>query len=360
VRDLQVCTMVQFPRQTSMARPLARCATGILAAALLFEVGLRPFVAGWNQPEGPVRTIRNYIEGFSVAHFEPDALGTFGNRLTGNPEVAGATEGVIIGDSHVIAQAVRDGETMGAVIERLSRSAGRPLNVRQYGWSSANAPTFLAAAEPLLRARNPAWAAVILNAANISVYALTTTQNWRMEAAPDDSFRLIDMRPAPDIGRLQKLRREMGRSALALALWRRVGLIQNSRANEESYTEKAPLEQHDPRLAQEAAHVPRATVLGLKRAYGPRLLIVYTPEFFGTHYDSRDPLELEVLGLCAENGVACFSTREALSRERYEQSRLSRGFHNTAPGDGHFNATGHRIIGEEIWRYLAAHSSPPS
>jgi hypothetical protein len=351
--------MVQFPRQTSMARPLARCATGILAAALLFEVGLRPFVAGWNQPEGPVRTIRNYIEGFSVAHFEPDGLSTFGNRLTGNPEIAGATEGVIIGDSHVIAQAVRDRETMGAVIERLSRSAGRPLNVRQYGWSSANAPTFLAAAEPLLRARNPAWAAVILNAANISVYALTTTQNWRMEAAPDDSFRLIDMRPAPDIGRLQKLRREMGRSALALALWRRVSLIQN-RAATEDIPEKMPLQQHDLLLTQEAARVPRATVLGLKKAYGRRLLIVYTPEFFGTRYDSEEPIEIEVLGLCAQNGVACISMRAALARERFEQSRLSRGFHNTAPGDGHFNATGHRVIGAEIWRYLSTHSSPPS
>src|SRR5580658_1990994 len=123
---------------------MTRSALGVLAAALLFELGLRPFVAGWNQPEGPVRTVRSYYEGISVAHFEPDGWGTYGNRLTGNPPLAGAPEGLILGDSHVVAQAVRDQETMGAVVERLSREGGHPLNVRQYGWTSANAATYLA------------------------------------------------------------------------------------------------------------------------------------------------------------------------------------------------------------------------
>src|ERR1700722_14613160 len=116
------------------------CALGVLAAALVFELMLRPFVAGSNHSAGPVRTIRSYFEGTSVAHFEPDGLGTYGNRLTGNSPLAGAPEGLIVGDSHVVAQAVRDEETMGAVIERLSRADGRPLNVHQYGWISGNAP----------------------------------------------------------------------------------------------------------------------------------------------------------------------------------------------------------------------------
>jgi hypothetical protein len=334
-------------------RSYAGCALGILAAALIFELALHPFVAGGNQPASPVRTIRNYFEGISVAHFEPDGLGTFGNRLTGNPPLANAPEGLIVGDSHVVAQAVRDQETMGAVIERLARAAGRPLNVRQYGWTSANAPTYLASAESLLRARNPAWVAVILNASNISVEALTTRQNWRMEVANDDSFRLIDMRSSQPPGGLQSMRQQMGRSALALALWRRFGLIRNQASNENTFGQ-------DPQLAHEAARVPRITVLGLKKAYGPRLLIVYAPALFGTHYDSVEAVEKEVLALCVREGVACLSVHDALARERYDQFRLSRGFHNTAPGEGHFNATGHRIIGQEIWRQLYARSWPPN
>lgn len=327
---------------------LARGAAGILTAALLFDLCLRPFVAGSNRKDGQVRTIRSYYEGISVAHFENDGFGTYGDRLTGHPPIEGAPVGMILGDSHVIAQAVGDEETMGAVIQRLSRAAGSALNVRQYGWSSGNAPTYFAEAEPLLRAHDAAWVAVVLNAANISVYALTTTQNWRMEVAADDSVRLIDMRPSPAVGRVQTLRREIGRSALALALWRRIGQIHPG------INPATP----DPRLAEEGARVPRATVLGLKRAYGSRLLIVYTPEDFGTHYDSPEPMEHELLELCAQNGVACISVRDALARERYQHLQLSRGFHNTAPGAGHFNATGHRVIGEEIWRYLLRwHSS---
>ena len=56
---------------------------------------------------------------------------------------------MIIGDSHVVAYSVRDEETMGSVVERLSRTAGRRLNVRQYGWHGANSPTFFGALQNL-------------------------------------------------------------------------------------------------------------------------------------------------------------------------------------------------------------------
>ena len=180
---------------------------------------------------------------------------------------------------------------------------------------------------------------------------------------PEDSFRLIDMR-SPKFSRVQSLRQQVGRSALALALWRRFGLIQNQASNEKSFVQRdlvqRDLEQGDPQLALDAARVPRITVRGLKKAYGPRLLIVYSPAFFGTRYDSVEPPEREILALCVQEGVACLSVRDALAQERYEQFRLSRGFHNTAPGAGHFNATGHRIIGQQIWRYISGWSWPPT
>jgi hypothetical protein len=336
----------------------ARCAAGVLAAAALFELGLRPFVAGFNQPAGPVRTIRSYAEGFSVAHFSPDGLGTYGNRLTGNPPLQGAPEGLIVGDSHVIGQAVRDEETMGAVVERLSRSARRPLNVRQYGWSSANAPTYLGSGEELLAARNPAWVAVVINA-YFSVHALTARRNWRMVMNPDGSYQLIDVRPPSAMNRPPTMRQQIGRSTLALAVFQRVVMIWNTSVSGDQLAESVRVEHEDPQLAAATARVPRAALLGLKRDYGSRLIVVYTPGFFGTDYATVEPLEQEVLKLCAEQSIACFSTRTAMAGERYDHFRLSRGFHNTAPGAGHFNATGHRLIGEEIWRHLST-NSPPS
>jgi len=331
-----------------------QCAIGVLSAGLFFELGLRPFVADAYDPGPfPVRTIRNYYEGFAIAHFEPDGLGQLGNRLTGNQPLSGAPEGLIVGDSHVVAYSVRDQDTMGAVVERLSRASGQPLNVRQYGWHGANAPTFLAAADSLLRSRNPAWVAVVLNSYNIGVDALMISSDWRIEVAPDYSVRLIHG-PYPRRTALREtLRHWTVRSALALALWRRFGLIR-TRLALESGTADTPSEQQDLRLSEEVARVPRATVLALKKAYGMKLFIVYAPP---VGHDGVEPAETELRGLCAEQGVAFLSVREALARDRNEHHRLSRGFHNTAPGVGHFNATGHKIIGEEIWRYLCARSS---
>src|SRR5579863_6674700 len=101
-----------------------QCALGVLMAGLLFEVALRPIVV--DSSRLGVRTIRNYFEGLSCAHFEVDGLSEAVNRLTGNLRLSGAPEGMIIGDSHVVAYAVRDEETMGSVVEGLSRTAGRP------------------------------------------------------------------------------------------------------------------------------------------------------------------------------------------------------------------------------------------
>jgi hypothetical protein len=189
---------------------------------------------------------------------------------------------------------------------------------------------------------------------------LTSARNWRMALNRDGSYQLIDVRPPSAINRPQTIRQKIGRSTLALALFHRVETIWNTSASSETIALSVRAEQEDPQLTAATARVPRAALLGLKKAYGSRLIVVYTPGFFGADYESPEPLEEEILHLCAEQGIACFSTRAAMARERYDHFRLSRGFHNTAPGAGHFNATGHRLIGEEIWGHLTTANSPPS
>ena len=131
-----------------------------------------------------------------------------------------------------------------------------------------------------------------------------------------------------------------------------VALIQDRLAIEKTAAQTAS-EERDPKVAEEVARVPRATVTGLKQAYGARLIIVYAPAEPST---SVEPIETELARLCADEDVSFLSVREALLRDRNEHFRFSRGFHNTAPGVGHFNVIGHRIIGAELWRYLDARS----
>jgi hypothetical protein len=169
---------------------------------------------------------------------------------------------------------------------------------------------------------------------------------------------LIDGRP-PAHGRWrQTLGPLVGNSTLFLGLGQRLGLFQ-TRLAQESYAKQMVSQKLESALDEQAARVPRASVLGLKRAFGGRLLVVYAPQVLGPAHYSVEPTETELQRLCAEEGVAFLSVRERLERDRNHYSRLSRGFHNTAPGVGHFNAIGHRIIGEEIWRYICDRPSPP-
>jgi hypothetical protein len=62
-----------------------------------------------------------------------------------------------------------------------------------------------------------------------------------------------------------------------------------------------------------------------------------------------EPEETDTLLQCRMQGVRCASTgpflRDALLSLRYFGS----GFSNSAPEKGHYNARGHRLVGELIW-----------
>src|SRR4051812_24190292 len=129
----------QMSSRSSWMRTARRMAFGIVTALVACELALRtittPYAPWWEM--APIdsdrtdgrgeTTVRSYHEGFATSHFSnADA------RLTGNPFVAGAPVGVILGGSFVRAVQVNDGETMGADVEALARSSGAALNVRQY------------------------------------------------------------------------------------------------------------------------------------------------------------------------------------------------------------------------------------
>jgi hypothetical protein len=141
---------------------------------------------------------------------------------------------------------------MSAVVERLSRASGHPLNVRQYGWTGANAPAFIASASALVRACNPAWAAVLLNSYNIGVNAVIRPSGEMSQMAPDGSFHYAPYRQNNLPGTLLGWGRK---SVLALALRRRIGLIQDRLAIEKTTAQTAS-EEGDPKVAEEVARVP--------------------------------------------------------------------------------------------------------
>src|SRR5688572_17577841 len=119
------------------------CVLGALAAILALQLALMPISTGVHRDweaiardslAGPVVVQRWYFEGIATSHFSAS-----GARLTGNPPLAGASVGVVLGDSYVEARQLPDRATIGSHVEQLARGAGQPLNIRQYGFSGASA-----------------------------------------------------------------------------------------------------------------------------------------------------------------------------------------------------------------------------
>jgi hypothetical protein len=339
-------------------RPVYAAAAGVLVALASLELGLGPLARQVDYPPGaahayvdsevdrPMAEFRQYREGISVADAWPD-----GARMTGNPPIDGAPCGVILGDSHIRALPVDDRDTAASVLERTSRAAGAPLNVREYGFSGAAGPTYAAIAPEILRDLNPAWIAVVLDPGDLGGAPLLSTPNWRMTIGDDDSVELVRVPPRQKSRLRQVAESWIVRSTLARLIARRTGEIVNQSpqsADSEGATAAAP--------TADEARVPLATVRLLARAYGDRLLIVYTP-YLPIAGDPADEFEQSLLDACVREHVTCVSTRAAMLDARDRRGRFARGFVNTAPDEGHLNAEGHRIVADAIWSAVAARST---
>jgi hypothetical protein len=343
-----VSTKIQT-RQTRAGakRAWGLTALGAVVALLTLEIGLSFLVSGWNYPKTPIREIREYTEGISVSHFVPDGFGTYGHRLTGNPVLPNAPTVLVLGDSHVVQEAVRDYQTVGAVIEDLSRSQSKPVNVRQYGWYDAAAPTYIANAPELLRAVHPEAVVVLLNPTDFTREALDEGWYWLMKIHPDYSIDLIDVRlPDPSKGRLGQLRDFVGRSHLMLALRRRSVLLFPG--------DQGPVRPAGPYPRQaEVPMIARASIKGLKAVYGPLLMVGYLPFCRETCPSEPDHYETMLLDACQAEGVDCVSTRPAMHADMEVNHRILRGFHNTDPGSNHLNADGLKVTGTVVWQEVS-------
>ena len=55
---------------------------------------------------------------------------------------------------------------------------------------------------------------------------------------------------------------------------------------------------------------------------------------------------------CENNGLDVIDVSSDMVNEYKKYSRLPYGFSNSAPGEGHLNQTGHRIVAESVYKYI--------
>jgi len=328
----------------------------MVAALPVLEVALRPLASADLPPlarpsadalDAPRVTSRQLEEGIAESHFS-----SAGARLTGNPAVAGGAVVVILGDSHVVAREISDGETMGAWVERLARDHHYFINVRQYGWRGASPPQYLLAAHDVLDRWHPTEVVVVLNGDDLGADPLNR-RFPRMRIGKDDAVELV---PEPDELAQPQLRHHF--SSLATLFRIRWQKVTARTPRSVRHWLNVPVEARGPVPDQATiAAVPRAEVKALSRAFGSRLLIVYTADVRATGGENVDPGERRLLDACAEQRVRCISMRSLMLAAR-RNGFVVRGFATTTLGVGHLNAIGHELVGRTIWSALRSEELP--
>lgn len=333
-----------------------RSGVGVMAALLVLEVGLRPLATADVPPlarpsadtlDSPVITSRQLEEGIAEAHFS-----SAGARLTGNTTVAGGPAIVILGDSHVMAREIGDGQTMGAWVERLARSNRYFVNVRQYGWRGASPPQYLLVAQDVLHRWNPAQVVVVLDGDDLGADPLNR-RFPRMRIGRDDSVEIV--REPGDVSVAAPVHHHFTLATLFRIRWRQV--IERS-PKSVRYWLHAPLEPRGPMPDRRMINaVPRVEVKALARAFGSRLLIVYTADVRATGGEKVDAGEQRLLDACAAQRVRCMSMRPLMLAAR-RNGLVVRGFSTTTLGVGHLNSMGHELVGRAIWAAIRREAPP--
>lgn len=316
--------------RTSLPRRAFKILGGICTALAVCEFLLRSVMTPYG---GRIYTWgverRQFTEGFAISTFSAD-----GRRLTGNGDLKGAPYVLLLGDSHVEGLQVSDQVAMGSVLERTLRSSTGPVNVAAYGFGNAAAPKFCSMAEELLARWHPQRVIVFLDRRSLGSAVLSGP--LRFVPTADGRLALARSAEPRKSFLISFLSAVVKRSSLAYLAWGRWKQMPSFLPVLPSAKAAIPKQEY---LSSPAT--ASLSVKGLQQSYGSRLLIAYDPMDDGTE-DSR-ALEREFLKACRDSRADCVDLAGPLSEEV-----MPRGFPNTMPNTGHYNAAGHHRVAEAL------------
>jgi hypothetical protein len=280
----------------------------------------------------------------ATAHFLPNGL-----RVTGNEQIPNAPSVLIVGDSHVEAFQVADDQTMGAALERHLRAEGKAWNALQYGWSGADGPDYVYSAAMLLTEFPMNYVFLIMNDGDFQSLTGEQAKLVYRDGVLVAEGLTADTVPgrAPSYG--GRFARKMKESGLIYGAALRYQLdLKPQLTLHKASAQEGKLPPPAPSTTQTIETILR----GLQQAYGDKLHILYTPSQPFAADTPVEPQELALLAVCGQKGMQCRSLRRRMVNELVVNHELVRGFSDTAPGIGHFNARGHEIVAEELDEWL--------
>lgn len=342
---------------------VARALLGIVAALVVWELVLRQVVVAspgfYEHPvlgriERPGELVFSR-EGYSRSRI--NSLGLRGPEIP--PRRPGEVRILVIGDSLTQAFHVPDETTYCAQLRvALERAWQRPVTVINAGVAGTTPAQYLQLAAFYRRTLQPDHVVIQLDETDFREEAFLADKGFRAVPTPDgfrierragsgrvDPMLLAVVRHLPVLEPIVHMEGLMVLSTVRTAIERLVRRLYGSRY-------WTPPGQNSGAHAAHYADFVKWSVPRMKAAYGDPTLL-FLPD------EGLPPTALErLVGATARvSGVRYLNPRRELFGA-IQAHQPPRGFANTAPGVGHLNATGHRLVAERLTAHFLAERRP--
>ncbi len=331
-------------------RQIASWLLALVCAFAVWEVLASQFVRR-TQPlkplaDTPVRFREGVIvasdEGFGRVEFSKE-----GFRMPTPPKDL-SPKVLILGDSYAEALQVGPGKDLASVMMASLEEQGIKAGVWNAGASGRSPAHYLALSAHYQKTLSPDLVVIQLNASDFNDDLDRLAEGFGFEAE-GDGWKLVTPKAPPGSSTVDLLMRS---SVLYITGTRMKGGGGGHGAPAKKTPEEIEKERQEK--AAKKARFAAWLVPQLAAAY-PSLAITYIPSYdYFAKGGVPEPEEAALEEACAKAGIPFVNGREAFRRGFEETGEPGHGFSNTTPGTGHINATGHRILGQELAKALGS------
>jgi len=281
-------------------------------------------------------------EGFGRVEFSKD-----GYRMPTPPSDL-KPKVLVLGDSYAEALQVGPGRDLASVMMASLEERGIKAGVWNAGASGRSPAHYLALSAHYQKTLSPDLVVIQLNASDFNEDLDRLAEGFGFEAE-GDGWKLLTPKAPPGSSTVDLLMRS---SVLYIT-----GTRMKGGGGGHGAPKKKSQEEIDREKREKAAKIERFAVWlvpQLAAAY-PSLAITYIPSYdYFANGGEPAPEEAALEQACSAAGVPFINGRGIFRKSFEETGEPSHGFSNTTPGAGHINATGHRLLGQELAEVLGS------
>ncbi|MDP2586567.1 MAG: GDSL-type esterase/lipase family protein [Candidatus Komeilibacteria bacterium] len=286
-----------------------------------------------------------------------DAMG-FNNKFISPAKQMGVFRIIVLGDSIAEALQVKQEENFSGQLNHLLNQTDKKFEVFNLAVSGRAVPDYISYAPGYLEIFKPELVIMQINTADFTADARNAgNQNYLLQTADGLSIKNDTRLKTSGFDKLRELKNKLGafKPIVEYAKKHFIDLRKKNRTNEV----KADLA-FAPGAATDDLAAIDWQMNKLKEAYDDKLIIFYANpapvlkngRIFLTEDDDQEQTKKMIMAATAKYQIDFVDPYEEFIDQYRTTGQLPRGFNNSEPGAGHFNAAGHSAVAAALFEYL--------